>query len=221
MSRLAQTYIHLRPFNPGRNASYYADLLQARATVTARDLFGADVHLNIDVELGSLRAWATVLGTLYVGIGQYGDFRSGVDNLVNDSRRLSQAVSEGFLQDVHVSPAEVYRVERRLEDPGRLRRLLREFEALERDQRAMTNAQRESALHAIRAQLSELVDGLENEEERRFVERHLPLPIRPDRNANHDRHINIPNGSTRTEDEEEEEETPTRVRRRHRGVASR
>ncbi len=56
-----------------------------------------DIHVNL--EEGSLRATLLVLGTLYIGIGQYGSFRSGIDYMINDAKSLMSLVTSQIVKN--------------------------------------------------------------------------------------------------------------------------
>ncbi len=61
----------------------------------------------------------TVAGALYIGIGQYGSFRSGIDYIAKDSKRFSNTVIEQFIATQKIDESVIFRTERRLGIPGK------------------------------------------------------------------------------------------------------
>ena len=99
MPKLAETYIHLKieptdDFLDASKAYLYHQNLRI-----AKDIFHGEIELYVRVEEGSFKAWITVLGLIYIGIGQYGSFRGGIDHVVNDARWFSEYVITEFLNE--------------------------------------------------------------------------------------------------------------------------
>lgn len=129
MVELAQTYIHLSkvPRSLGTDEKF-ADLIQALALNIAPRYYGPECLLELELEEGSIKARLAVLGALYLAIGEYGDFRSGLDQLIRDARAFSQHVIADTIAAAGVPEDDVIRLERRLGLPGQIRRALERLE---------------------------------------------------------------------------------------------
>jgi hypothetical protein len=132
VTRIAEAYFHLKPFEVSDELlqSLGGDL-SAIAANAALGLFDATSEIEIRLERGSLKGWASVIGNLaiaaglaYHGVAEYRDFKEGAREIVADAQRYGGRVIEGMLGEKKVPPKSVYRTERRTKTPGKLLRLL-------------------------------------------------------------------------------------------------
>ncbi len=177
MTKLAETYLRLdiRLAEPG--ILELRAYLQRRAATFAEGLFGQVSEFAVYVEDGSIRVWLAVAGVLYVGIGQYGSFRSGVDYAVKDARTFSERV----LQDVKnsgVSEAEIRRFERRLGVPGKIKRIFRRFDWLESRGRDLSKTDYEREIQSISRGLQSIFRAVDDKRDRALILDSLPMEFR-------------------------------------------
>lgn len=162
MTELAQTYVHLAYDFTREERDWLIEYLEQIGKEVALDLFNQDISLYARVEEGSLKLWLTALGALYIGIGQYGSFRSGVDYMVKDGREFSERVIE-VLYDKGVEQSEVIRTERRLKIPGKVQRLMKQIDRLKSDQ---VNSK---DIEQVKRELMSVLNSIDNEKDRNLI----------------------------------------------------
>jgi hypothetical protein len=138
MAELAQTYVHLRPYQINvENIDRLGTVAEQRAVTAARQIYRVDVTIDIRLEDGSAKLWVTVVGAvtaLHIGYGvvaDYKGFKEGIVAICEDARTFGTFVSDHFLEDAGATPSQIYRVERRLKVPGRIKRVIAELERIE------------------------------------------------------------------------------------------
>lgn len=100
-------------------ASKYSDIIYNQKT-----------NIHVKLEEGSLKATLLVLGTLYIGIGQYGSFRSGIDYMISDAKLLMHLVTSQIIKN-GLNEANIIDSKRVKCDPDKIRRVLLSIERLE------------------------------------------------------------------------------------------
>ena len=96
---LCQAYIHVElPDNIGEaELETIKQHLIDFATSRGKFFVYPDVEVSVEFKNGSLKAYISIAGLIYIAIGQYGSFRSGVDFLHTDIKRLADSlVSESL-----------------------------------------------------------------------------------------------------------------------------
>lgn len=145
MANLAQTYIHLRPFSMTKTeAAEVAGRVQQQIRPVVEHIYRQDVVLDIRFEEGSLKAWFSIagaIGALYTFVATYKDFKEGVGELCSDAREFGVNVCEIFAAATKVSDNQIYRIEKRLKTPGKLRRLIFKLEKLDEIAGRISNEQ--------------------------------------------------------------------------------
>jgi hypothetical protein len=90
-----------------------------------------DVIVDVEFREGSLKAYVTIAGAIYLAIAGYGSFRSGVDYLYTDVKRLADAmVAEGLFMTQAKHEA-IRRTEARTGVIGSLKILVDDMNVLE------------------------------------------------------------------------------------------
>lgn len=62
-------------------------------------IFNQQTKIYVKFEKGSLKIKLAILGAIYIGIGQYGSFRSGIDHLINDAKFLKELVTSAIIRN--------------------------------------------------------------------------------------------------------------------------
>ena len=114
MSKIAETYFHLKVNVEKEKLYELKNYLEYVAAISAKEHFGFEVDIEILVEEGSIKGWLKVVGILYAGVAAYGSFRSGIDYLVKDSAGFSGYVIERLHTDTNLPDESFYRTERRI-----------------------------------------------------------------------------------------------------------
>jgi hypothetical protein len=187
LAHLAQAYIHLRPYSAPetkiRSLDHYAERIAKEA---AEDVYGGGVTVHIELEEGSLRARMTVVGTIlfgvYGGVANYKGFKDSVVELCQDAREFAVVVLAPFTKKAGVVPSEIYRFERRLKTPGKLYRIVKTIEKLERSVDELSPKDVRKELARLRGELDSVAEDLTQSElqevEKRLRTKKLPPPSR-------------------------------------------
>lgn len=99
MSTLAIMYFHIDIANLVGEKKVNKQYLTNLVSECSEILFRQKVEVNIEIKDGSVKVWITVIGTIYIAIGQYGSFRSGVDRLIKDAKLLKNIVVSDFVKN--------------------------------------------------------------------------------------------------------------------------
>ncbi|MBV8751312.1 MAG: hypothetical protein JO328_00445 [Hyphomicrobiales bacterium] len=136
----------------------------------------------MQLEEASLKARVTVLGVLgliYYGVGNYKAFKDGVADLCKDARTYAADVCGQVIQMSHVSNKQVYRVERRLKTPGKLNRLMLQLEKLNAAEPSLTKDEMLRQLRRVKREWEAIERDLTAEDrqavEKTLVFENLPL----------------------------------------------
>src|SRR5262249_20246585 len=94
LSIFSQANIHIKPINmDDEQLAEFQSYISEFVTKRAQFFLHPEVEIDVALKEGSLKSYATVLGTvaslLYGGIANYEDFRKGVNLLYEDSKRLA------------------------------------------------------------------------------------------------------------------------------------
>jgi len=205
--QLAQTYIHLKPYRINqKRLNSLGKRAEKIAIKAALDVYGGGVTVDVRLEEGSLRTWVSVAGVLavYGAIADYKGFKESVQEMCKDAREYSVDVCGAFTEAAKANRGQVYRVERRLKTPGKLNRLLRKIEQLDKAAESM-------GTDKLQAQLKDVQDELQaisiefTEEERKTMRQALVfenLPMLRERPPNSRRAE--PSKAAKKPDEEDE-----------------
>jgi hypothetical protein len=135
-----------------------------------------DCVIEVDAEGGSLTSRARVVAaTLFVAYGaiaDYGGFKEGIVEITHDAHAFAEYVSDAFMGANNVPPTSVRRIERRTKTPGRLLRIMKRREWLNRHRDQLNTEQVRSATAAIEKLTGRALEDL-TLEERPVVEKLL------------------------------------------------
>jgi len=174
MSTLSQAYLNLTIDASASEIEAVRTYLAEVGRCIAIEVYGQEIEIEIRIEDGSLKAWVTVVGLIWVGVASYGSFRTGIDYLVHDGRQFGEMVTSRFIEDAGLQDDKVYRVERRLGIPGRIRRLLVKIEKIENAE--YTNPVVRTELEKLRQEVQRIVDDLDTDKDRKIFVSNLPEP---------------------------------------------
>lgn len=177
VSELAQAYIHLKPYEASdrkiRSLGKYA---KRAAIQAASDIYGGDVSIEVEMEEGSLVTRVTVIGSIALGVygfvANYKGFKEGLVEMCDDAREFSFDVCRPFVKKAGVSNEEIYRFERRLKTPGKLYRVTKRIEKLERSVEDLSPKIVKKELGELRAELDAIFSEA-TPEDRRLIESRL------------------------------------------------
>lgn len=129
--------------------------------------------ISIEYEKGSTKTRIVVWGSalsLYFAIGNYGDFRAGVREIVDDAKTFSSLIIQQIDNDPNISPDNILNSQRRTGVPGRLEDVYRKVEHLERNIENLSNNEMQTQLAEIKQEVSNLISLLPEQDSQAFIE---------------------------------------------------
>lgn len=183
MAQLAEAYIHFKPFKASdREIRSFGEFAQRLATDVAGEIYGGDVLVHIELEEGSLRTRMAIAGTIALGIysavANYKGFKESIVEMCADAREFSVDVCKPFTEKAGVPYKDIYRFERRLKTPGKLYRITKRLEKLERSVSDLSLKDVQKELARLRGALDATAEDL-TEIEMRAIEKVLRRPKLP------------------------------------------
>lgn len=162
MSALAVTYIHLKFDLSGDEREEAAEYLRYISRRFASLVYRQDVDVRVEVYPGSIKSWIVVGGSIYLAIGQYGSFRSGVDQIIDDAKAIKEYLVTTLVKD-GVPEDKVGEVKRRHCLPDKIRYLFLRVDRFEERLHEMDRNDAERELNLIVKAAGRVVDELDHE----------------------------------------------------------
>lgn len=170
---IAETYIHIKdvPRSLTKEEAYL--YLKRNIKKWAEESFKNEVRIEISVEDGSLIV-RVLVGALLLAdlVVNYGDFRTGIDYIVNDSWIFSNTVIESFKNDEHITDQSIIRAERRLGVPGKIQRFYKSIDKINSADRS--HNERQELIEDIKEEFISIIELLEAEEDRELFIAEIP-----------------------------------------------
>jgi hypothetical protein len=150
----------------------------------ASDIYDGGVEIEVELEEGSLIVRVTVVGAIFVGgvyshVADYKGFKESVVELCDDAREFAIDVCAPFIKKAGVPKEDVYRFERRLKTPGKLYRISRRLEKLEKSVNELSPASVQRELAKVRAELDSATADLSAEEKTAIESKIRPPKLPP------------------------------------------
>jgi len=131
---LCQAYLHIDPVNiPDERLEALKKELDLFLATRGRFFIYDAVTTSVEFKEGSLKVYAGIAGAIYVAIGQYADFRSGIDYLANDTKRLAECIVSETLFLSQSRHDNTIRVEARTGVVGSLKLIVDKIEFAQRE----------------------------------------------------------------------------------------
>lgn len=99
MTELLKIYLHLDLHLPHSEIERGSDYLKKIVQQYSNIAFNQNTTVYVNNDIGSIKYWATVAGAMYIAIGQYGSFRSGLDQLIVDSKNINKLIISKLNKD--------------------------------------------------------------------------------------------------------------------------
>ena len=170
--KIGETYLKFDfEFNQSNQAiikeAYLTQINQvSREILKDREFF----KISIEYDQGSLKTRIVVWGTaIYLGIANYGSFRAGVREIINDVNSFSDFVIERIDDGPNINQNNIIRTERRTGLTGRIQGVYNRVDKLERNINNLSNNQVQSQLQHIKQEISNLIVVLPNQDGQEFL----------------------------------------------------
>lgn len=170
--KIGETYIKFDFEYSESNKSKIKEAYLAQIRLISREYLKEEqvYKISIEFEAGSLKSRIIVWGTVvYMGIGNYGSFRAGVKQIINDVRQFSEVVINNMDNDPNIAESDIIRTQKRLGFPGRLQELYIRIDAYERSINNLWKVKHEAELNAIRLEIASLIELLSEPDKQAFL----------------------------------------------------
>lgn len=167
---LCQAYVHIEADHLSDEER--ADLQRHIALfVGTRGRFFLYESVTTDVEFkeGSLKIYGTIAGALYIAISQYGSFRSGVDYLATDAKRLAECIAAESLFLTKSRHDSTIRVEARVGVVGSLKTSIDKLERISYELGSASVLQSTKAIQELQTDMERLMENLKDASDPPYV----------------------------------------------------
>ncbi|WP_268225129.1 hypothetical protein [Sinomicrobium oceani] len=126
--------------------------------------------ISIEYDEGSLKTRIVIWGTaFYLGIANYGSFRAGVREIINDVRWFSENVIERMDDGPDIDSHDIIRTEKRTGLTGRIQDVYYRIDRLDRNINNLSNNEMQVELQQIKQEVSNLVAILPDQDGEVFL----------------------------------------------------
>ena len=145
-------------------------------------IFRQDVEVKVYVVDGSIKATIFITGALYLAIGQYGSFRAGVDQIIDDSKLLQQLVISNMYKE-GVTEDAIIEKKRLLSTPDKIRRLYLRIDRFEMNQKTLSSSDKKKELSNIKKYIATNIQDMDAKQDIEILEseisdKYFPEPSR-------------------------------------------
>lgn len=131
------------------------------------------IKISIEYDKGSTKTriivWGAVVN-IYLGIGNYGDFKSGVREVISDVKSFSNYVIDHIDGDPNINPYNIVNTQRRTGMPGRMNELYKRIESLEVNINSLSDNEIQAELEVIKGEVSNISEVLSQQERNSFLQ---------------------------------------------------
>lgn len=171
--KIGETYIKFDLEFSDNNKYKITEAYLSEVGTISRQYFKNEIRYKISIEYdkGSLKTRIVVWSAaIYMGIANYGSFRAGIRELINDNRQFSQAVINRIDNGPAIDGDDIIRSEKRSALPGRLQELYRRIDTYERNLDQLSNADQQNELAEIKIEIASLLELLSHQDTQAFLQ---------------------------------------------------
>ena len=192
MSNLVNLYFHIDiEVNDAvlhESKAYFEEIVKYYAS----RLFRQDVEVHVYTSDGSLKSKMVMLGAIYIAIGQYGSFRAGIDQIIEDSKTLQKIVTSTLYKD-GISEDLILESKRPIATPNKIRRLFLRIDRLESNYHKLDEEEKIKEIENIRKYIANLMGEMAIPEDIEMLAANISEKYIPDPNRfPKARHIHMP-----------------------------
>jgi|GEM_PF-1815486 len=131
------------------------------------------IKISIEYDKGSTKTriiiWG-VVANIYLGIGNYGDFKAGIREIVSDIKEFSSYVIDQIDDDPNIDTNDILNSQKRTGLPGRINEVYARIESLERNINSLSNNQVQIQLAEIKQEIANISTILSLQERDSFLQ---------------------------------------------------
>jgi len=125
-------------------------------------IFNQESKLRVQIREGSVKVYVALTGAIYLAIGQYGSFRSGIDYMIEDAKYLKGLVVSQLIKN-GLSESDVVSVRKEHCAPDKIRRVLLSIERLE-SKRNLSKEYLQKELSKIKSSVTNICHQLDEQD---------------------------------------------------------
>lgn len=171
--KIGETYIKFDLEFSENNKYKITEAYLSEVGIISRQYLKNEIRYKISIEYdkGSLKTRIVVWSAaIYMGIANYGSFRAGIRELINDNRQFSQAVINRIDNGPTIDGEDIIRSEKRSALPGRLQELYRRIDSYERNLDQLSNVAQHNELAEIKKEIASLIELLSHQDTQAFLQ---------------------------------------------------
>lgn len=131
MSKLTALNLKLDLYIPEDNWDMSRSYLKDLTGRLASEIYRQDIEIEVHFRQGSLEILLTIAGSIYLAIGNYGSFRSGLSQIISDSKALKNLLISSLRKD-GIPESAILKKRNLSTTPERVRSLLSRIDRFER-----------------------------------------------------------------------------------------
>jgi hypothetical protein len=167
---LCQAYVHIDSEHiPEEMLDALQKELELFLATRGRFFLYNEVTTEVEFKSGSLKVYATIAGALYIAIGQYADFRSGVDYLAQDTKRLAECIASESLFMSQSRRDSIIRIEARTGVAGQLKTIVDNLESISSELNQVDADTSARKIKETSEKIEALLDNLKDPNDPAFV----------------------------------------------------
>ena len=178
MSQLAAVYLKLDLEFPFFDQEPSRAYLQKLVTRFASEIYRQNIEVDVRFRQGSLEVLIIIVGSIYLAIGNYGSFRSGLNQIIEDAKALKNLLVSSLRKD-GVAEAAILQQKRLTATPDRVRRLLRRIDRFERQLPELGEDEARAKLERLLKAIKHLTAEMEFPEDVELLMNNLDERFRP------------------------------------------
>ena len=129
------------------------------------------VSFEVEVYPGSTKVKIAIIATsIYMGIANYGDFIGGVETIIDHVKWFERDILNVILEERIIVEDEITNRQFRTGVPGRISRLMRRIEKLDRNTPNLSNIQIQDEVRYINRKLEEILTDLDEQDRQLLVD---------------------------------------------------
>ena len=129
-----------------------------------------DTKIKIDshYEDGSIKYFIKIIAPLYIAIGMYGSFRSGIDYIIEDSNRVNKVVIS-TLQRKGLSQNRILSIKRTRSLPNKIKYLFTRVDRLEKNRSKMNDVEVSHEILLIKNYITGIINCTNSIDDKEFI----------------------------------------------------
>lgn len=178
MSNLAAFYLKLDLDIPIYDQDPSRRYLKSLLGRLASEIYRQDVEVEIQFRQGSLEIFMVVAGSIYIAVGNYGSFRSGINQIIEDAKALRRLLVSSLRKD-GVAESKILEDKRLMATPERVRRMLLRIDRFERQLPDFSEDEARAKLGRLLKSIQNLTNEMEFPEDINLLMSSLDERFRP------------------------------------------